>query len=191
MSVLRDRDLIGAMAGTYPRLCVDDVAEGALQPASIDLRLDNRFLVFDANIARINPKVETPMIPREVPEGKAFELPPGAFALGSTVERITVGPTLAARIEGKSSIGRLGIEVHSTAGWIDPGFRGHVTLEVKNVAPRPVLLWPGMFIAQLAVFELTGRAAMPYGAEGGSHYQDQPRGPVASRAHLQFPAAGR
>ncbi len=189
MSVLRDLDLLVAMAGTYPRLCVDDLVDGAVQPASIDLRLDDVFLQFpdgyEAHVP-IDPMVEQEMQRVEVPAGEALWLRSGGFVLGSTVERIAVGRDLAARIEGKSSIGRLGIEVHSTAGWIDPGFRGHVTLEIKNVAPRPVLLWPGMFIAQLACFELTGRVVAAYGEEKGSHYQDQPRGPVPSKAYLQF-----
>lgn len=188
MTVLSDGDLVHAIA--TEELEVEPQQVGSLQPASIDLRLDNVFLTFPARPAGsvIDPRVEQDMDRHVHGPDEPFVVEPGGFALGATIERIHVGPTLAARIEGKSSLGRLGIEVHSTAGWIDPGFDGQVTLEIKNVAHLPVLLIPGMWIAQLAVMRLSRRVVHPYGGSRGSHYQRQ-RGPTPSRAHLQFKAA--
>jgi dCTP deaminase len=183
VTVLSDLGLTAALADG--RLAVEPRHPDAIQPASIDVRLDRHFLVYPASLEPIDPRVEQPMVPVEVPEGEPFRLLPGGFALGSTIERVRVSPRLAARIEGKSSIGRLGIEVHSTAGWIDPGFDGPITLEIKNVAPREVLLIPGMFIGQVAAFTLDRPVRVPYGAGRGSHYQHQ-RGPTPSRSWAQF-----
>lgn len=125
----------------------------------------------------------------EVEDGEAFVLHPGEFVLGSTVERIALPDDLAARVEGKSSLGRLGLLTHATAGFVDPGFDGHVTLELSNVATLPIMLWPGMKIGQFCFLRMTSPAEHPYGSAGpGSHYQGQ-RGPTASRAHESFQRA--
>jgi dCTP deaminase len=156
----------------------------AIQPSSIDLRLSQYFRVF-------NSSKYTHIDPRELPDdltelvdvgARPFILHPGEFVLGSTVEKVTIGSTIAARIEGKSSNGRIGIQVHSTAGVIDPGFCGNITLELSNVASLPIELWPDMWIGQLTVFMMTSLARRPYGSpELGSKYQHQ-AGPTAPRA---------
>lgn len=184
MAVLSDVDLSLALAGQQ-LVITPSPSKRALQPASIDLRLGHEFLVFPETFEPIDPRQPNAMAPVRVEPGEPFELAPGGFALGATIEHVAVGFDLAARLEGKSSIGRLGIEVHSTAGWIDPGFEGAITLEIKNVAPRPVLLWPGMWIAQLAAFELTGSVRHPYGTSRGSNYQGQ-SGPTPSASYRQF-----
>jgi dCTP deaminase len=186
--LLSDRDLLAAIAGR--RLQIDPFDADLLQPASIDLRLDRFFRVFQNHRwACIDPAVPQDDLTEtvEVAEDQPFILHPGEFVLGSTLEEIGVDDTLAARVDGKSSLGRLGLLVHSTAGFIDPGFRGYVTLELANVANLPIKLWPGMKIGQLCVFQLSSPSAEPYGhSTYGSHYQLQPRGPVPSRAHLRF-----
>ena len=122
----------------------------------------------------------------EVSDEEPFVLHPGEFVLGSTYEQVTLGSAVAARLEGKSSLGRLGLLTHSTAGFIDPGFSGHVTLELSNMATLPVKLWPGMKIGQLCFFRLSSPAEHPYGSAAyGSRYQGQ-RGPTPSRSHLNF-----
>jgi dCTP deaminase len=113
-------------------------------------------------------------------------LHPGEFVLGSTFELVTLADDLAGRLEGKSSLGRLGLLTHSTAGFIDPGFSGHITLELSNVANLPITLWPGMKIGQLCIFRLSSSAEHPYGSsEAGSRYQGQ-RGPTPSLAYKNF-----
>ena len=115
-----------------------------------------------------------------------FILHPGEFVLGSTYEQVTLPDDIAARLEGKSSLGRLGLLTHSTAGFVDPGFTGHITLELSNVATLPIKLWPGMKIGQLCFFRLSSPAMRPYGSgEYASRYQGQ-RGPTASRSYLNF-----
>jgi len=185
MAMLSDRDIERAVENR--QISIEPMAPRAMQPCSVDVRLDSRFLMFGGpDNLPIDPKVAESMLSIDVEDGDAFQLAPGAFALGSTLERLTLPDNIAGRIEGKSSIGRLGIEVHSTAGFIDPGFDVYVTLELKNVAPRPVLLWPGMFVGQVCFYDLSSRALAPYGSKTlGSHYQGQV-GPQASRAHLQF-----
>lgn len=136
----------------------------------------------------IDPSVEQADLTRLVePEGdEPFILHPGEFVLASTYEVITLPDDLASRLEGKSSLGRLGLVTHSTAGFIDPGFSGHVTLELSNLATLPIKLWPGMKIGQLCMFRLSSPAEHPYGSERyGSRYQGQ-RGPTASRSFLNF-----
>jgi dCTP deaminase len=158
-----------------------------IQPASIDVRLGDRFRVFDNHrYSHIEPRDEQDELTREVvvERGFPFMLHPGEFALGSTFENVELSASVAARLEGRSSLGRLGLLVHSTAGFIDPGFQGHVTLELSNVATLPIALWPGMDIGQLCVFQLSSPAARPYGSPGlGSKYQGQ-SGPTASQYHL-------
>lgn len=122
----------------------------------------------------------------EADNGEAFVLHPGEFVLGSTFESVTLPDDVAARLEGKSSLGRLGLLTHSTAGFIDPGFSGHVTLELSNVATLPIKLWPGMKIGQLCFFRLSSASEHPYGSDlYGSRYQGQ-RGPTASRSSKNF-----
>ena len=185
--LLSDRHLREAI--DTGRLGVTPYDEAMLQPASVDVRLDRQFLVFENHrYAHIDPAIEQPDLTRlvEPAEGEAFVLHPGEFVLASTYERVTLADDLAGRLEGKSSLGRLGLITHSTAGFIDPGFSGHITLELANLAPLPIVLWPGMKIGQLAVFEMTGPAQFPYGSvERGSRYQEQ-RGPTASRSWQNF-----
>ena len=160
-----------------------------LQPSSVDVRLDRFFRLFDNHkYAVIDPAQEQPELTRlvEVDADEPFILHPGEFVLASTLEQVTLPDDLAARVEGKSSLGRLGLLTHATAGFVDPGFTGHVTLELSNVATLPIKLWPGMKIGQLCFFQLTSPAEHPYGSpQYGSRYQGQ-RGPTPSRSHLGF-----
>ena len=160
----------------------------ALQPASIDVRLDRDFQVFDYHgIVAIDPEVETYPNPARSISLKRYEplvLHPGEFVLGCTHERVTLGNAVAARLEGKSSLGRLGLLTHATAGFIDPGFDGQITLELSNVSQVPLKLWPGMKIGQLCFFGLDTPTSTPYGTTG-SHYQGQ-RGPQVSRSEVGF-----
>jgi len=153
------------------------------------VRLDKFFRVFDNHkYPHIDPAADQSDLTREVSveRGEEFILHPGEFVLGSTYELITLPDDVAARLEGKSSLGRLGLMTHSTAGFIDPGFSGHVTLELANVATLPIKLYPGMKIGQLCFFRLSSPAEHPYGSEKyGSRYQGQ-RGPTASRSHANF-----
>ena len=185
--LLSDRDLAAELKSGD--LSLAPFEPSLLQPSSIDDRLDRFFRVFNNHLyTHIDPAEQqddlTALV--EVAGGEAFVLHPGEFVLASTLEVITLGDTLAARLEGKSSLGRLGLLTHSTAGFIDPGFSGHVTLELSNVANLPIKLWPGMKIGQLCIFRLSSPAEHPYGsALYGSRYQGQ-RGPTASRSHQNF-----
>lgn len=187
--LLSDRDLLAEIEAG--RLGVDPFDAGLVQPSSIDVRLDRFFRVFNnSKYTHIDPAVQQDELtsPAEVAGdgSEGFVLHPGEFVLGSTFEMVTVPDTLAARLEGKSSLGRLGLLTHSTAGFIDPGFSGHITLELSNVANLPITLWPGMKIGQLCLFRLTSPSLHPYGsAEYGSRYQGQ-RGPTPSRSYLNF-----
>lgn len=181
--LLSDRDLVAEIkAGN---LQLDPFEPALIQPSSIDVRLDRLFRVFNNHLyTHIDPAQRqdelTTLI--DVPQDDPFVLHPGEFVLASTSEVITLGDQLAGRLEGKSSLGRLGLLTHSTAGFIDPGFSGHVTLELSNVANLPITLWPGMKIGQLCIFRLSSPAEHPYGAAVyGSRYQGQ-RGPTPSRA---------
>ncbi len=163
--------------------------ESMVQPSSIDVRLDKFFLLFDNHkYPFIDPAEDQPDLTRmiEVERDEPFILHPGEFVLGSSFEVVTLPDDLAARLEGKSSLGRLGLLTHSTAGFVDPGFSGHVTLELSNVATLPIKLWPGMKVGQLCFFRLSSPAENPYGsAKYGSRYQGQ-RGPTASRSFQNF-----
>jgi len=185
--LLSDRDIRAAIdAGA---VTLDPYEPDMIQPSSIDVRLDKYFRVFDNHkYAAIDPSVEQPELTRlmEVAADKPFVLHPGEFVLGSTYESVSLPDDIAARLEGKSSLGRLGLLTHSTAGFIDPGFEGNVTLELSNTATLPIYLWPGMKIGQLCFFRLTSPAEHPYGSEKyGSRYRGQ-RGPTASRAFQNF-----
>ena len=185
--LLSDKDLRVAIASG--RLGITPYDPEMLQPASIDVRLDRDFRVFENHRHPcINPAAEQEDLTRlvRVEDDEPFVLHPGEFVLASTYERVSLPDDLAARLEGKSSLGRLGLVTHSTAGFVDPGFEGHVTLELSNLASLPILLWPGMKVGQLAVFAMTSAAEFPYGsAERGSRYQGQ-RGPTASRSWQNF-----
>jgi dCTP deaminase len=185
--ILSDRSLREAIAAG--RLVIDPLDDDAIQPSSIDVRLDNRFRVFyTARHPYIDVKQPMDDLTElvEVKPDAAFILHPGEFVLGSTLEEVGIPADLAARLEGKSSLGRLGLMTHSTAGFLDTGFVGHVTLELSNVANLPITLYPGMRIGQIAVFQLTTAAERPYGSRGvGSKYQGQ-RGPTPSRYWENF-----
>lgn len=170
------------------RLGVEPFDPGMVQPSSIDVRLDRFFRVFDnTKYTHIDPALQQDELTSLVENGDdPFVLHPSEFVLGSTYERFALPDDLAGRLEGKSSLGRLGLLTHSTAGFIDPGFAGHITLELSNVANLPITLWPGMKIGQMCLFRLSGPAEYPYGSkQAGSRYQDQ-RGPTPSRAYLNF-----
>ncbi|TCP57276.1 dCTP deaminase [Tamaricihabitans halophyticus] len=185
--LLSDRDLRKELdAG---RLELDPFEPALLQPSSIDVRLDRYFRVFDnTKYTHIDPAQQQDELTSLVEQtgDDPFVLHPGEFVLGSTFELVRLPDDLAGRLEGKSSLGRLGLLTHSTAGFIDPGFTGHITLELSNVANLPITLWPGMKIGQLCLFRLTSAAEHPYGsAQAGSRYQGQ-RGPTPSRAYQNF-----
>lgn len=162
------------------RIGIDPIDYKDIQPSSIDLHLGYEFIrcqetgIIDTlSSARAAGKLVGE-------KDYAFIIEPGQFALGTTVERISVPDDLVARIEGKSSLGRLGLMVHITAGFVDPGFQGQLTLELYNVNKSPIVLHPGMKIAQISFMKMTTPADRPYGTEGlGSHYQNQ-EGPTPS-----------
>ena len=185
--LLSDRDILAEIEAK--RISVEPYDEAMIQPSSVDIRLDRYFRVFDNHkYPHIDPAVEQADLTREVePEGDdPFILHPGEFVLGSTYEVCTLPDDIAARVEGKSSLGRLGLLTHATAGFVDPGFSGHVTLELANVATLPIKLYPGMKIGQLCFFRLSSPAEHPYGSEKyGSRYQGQ-RGPTASKSYANF-----
>lgn len=185
--LLSDRDIRAGVEQGRIRLDPWDAA--MVQPSSVDVRLDKVFRVFENHrYPVIDPALEQPELTREVvcEPDEPFVLHPGEFVLGATWERVALGDDVAARLEGKSSLGRLGLLTHSTAGFIDPGFDGHVTLELSNMANLPIMLHPGMKIGQLCFFQLSSSAEVPYGSgAAGSHYQGQ-RGPTPSRSHERF-----
>ncbi len=185
--LLSDRDIKAEIDSE--RVGLEPYAEDMIQPSSIDVRLDRWFRVFENHrYPFIDPSVEQPDLTRLLePQGdEPFVLHPGEFVLGSTLEVVTLPDDIAGRLEGKSSLGRLGLLTHSTAGFIDPGFSGHVTLELSNVANLPIMLYPGMKIGQLCLFRLSSPAEHPYGSEKyGSRYQGQ-RGPTPSRSFANF-----
>lgn len=185
--LLSDRDIAAQLdAG---RIRLDPFEPLLIQPSSVDVRLDRFFRLFDNHkYPVIDPAQAQPELTRlvEVEAEEPFVLHPGEFVLAATLEQVTLPDNIAARVEGKSSLGRLGLLTHATAGFIDPGFTGHVTLELSNVATLPIMLWPGMRIGQLCFFQLSSPAEYPYGSQQrGSHYQGQ-RGPTASRSFENF-----
>ncbi len=185
--ILSDRSLREQIAAS--RIVIDPLDESLIQPSSIDVRISNLFRVFRNHTAGvIDVKQDLTALTElvEIDGDEAFMLHPGEFVLGSTLERIAVPDDLVARIEGKSSLGRLGLLIHSTAGFIDAGFDGHITLELANVASLPITLYPGMKIGQVSFVQMTTPAENPYGSGAkGSKYQGQ-RGPTPSRYFENF-----
>ncbi|RKW70238.1 dCTP deaminase [Galactobacter caseinivorans] len=185
--LLSDRDIRSSLSSGH--IGLEPLEQDMVQPSSVDVRLDRFFRLFDNHkYAHIDPAQEQSELTRlvEVDPTEPFVLHPGEFVLGATFEKVTLPDDVAARLEGKSSLGRLGLLTHSTAGFIDPGFSGHVTLELSNVATLPILLWPGSKIGQLCFFQLSSPAEHPYGSgQYLNRYQGQ-RGPTASRSHLNF-----
>ncbi len=185
--LLSDRDIRAELDAR--RVVLDPFDESMIQPSSVDIRLDKYFRVFENHrYPHIDPAEDQSDLTRAVEPNpdEPFILHPGEFVLGSTYEVITLPDDVAARVEGKSSLGRLGLLTHATAGFIDPGFSGHVTLELSNMATLPIKLWPGMKIGQLCFFRLSSPAENPYGsAKYGSRYQGQ-RGPTPSRSFQNF-----
>ncbi len=188
--LLSDRDIRAEIGAG--RVALTPYDPSLIQPSSVDVRLDRYFRVFENHrYPHIDPAEDQPDLTRliESPVDEPFVLHPGEFVLASTYEVMTLPDDVAGRLEGKSSLGRLGLLTHSTAGFIDPGFSGHVTLELSNVATLPIKLWPGMKIGQLCFFRLSSPAEHPYGSDVyGSRYQGQ-RGPTPSRAYRNFDRA--
>lgn len=187
--VLSDRDIRAELANG--RIVIDPTDESDIQPASVDVHLDRKILVF-RNSRRpfidvrkdVSDLTEMVEVQDEIP----FILHPGEFVLGSTVESIGLPDDLVARLEGKSSLGRIGLLIHSTAGYVDPGWQGHLTLELSNVNNLPITLYYGMKIGQISFTRLTAPAERPYGSpELGSKYQGQQE-PTASRVYRDFQA---
>jgi dCTP deaminase len=188
--ILSDRTIREDLASG--RIVLEPFDEQLIQPSSVDVRLDRYFRVFlNHTMAVIDVRQNLEELTRlvEIPESdpdRAFILHPGEFVLGSTLERVALPDDTVARIEGKSSLGRLGLLIHSTAGFIDPGFDGHITLELSNVASLPITLYPGMKIGQISFLRMTTPADVPYGSGAlGSKYQGQ-RGPTPSRYWENF-----
>jgi dCTP deaminase len=185
--ILSDRDIRAELdAG---RIVIDPFVPDAVQPSSVDLHLGNRFRVFRNNrTAVIDPRVEQPELTElvEISGDEPFVLHPNEFVLGATFERVSLPDDLVARLEGRSSLGRLGLMIHSTAGYVDPGWEGTLTLELSNVANLPIKLYDGMRIGQISFQRLSSAAEVPYGdARIGSRYRGQ-TDPTASRYHADF-----
>ena len=186
--ILSDRDIRSRLERGDLQIAPLQDRELQIQPASVDLRLGNEFIVYKpGQIACLDPRDPATLTAATetvaVAADSAFILHPGEFALGSTVERVAIPRDLVARVDGRSSVGRLAVVVHATAGFIDPGFAGQITLELSNLGRIPVRLYPGMRIAQIVLHQLTSAAERPYGSERGSRYQEQ-IGPQASRLRL-------
>ena len=185
--VLSDRTIRRLIA--EGRIGIDPFDPALMQPSSLDVRVDHYFRVFrNSRYLYIDVKTEQEDLTElvEVTDDEAFILHPGEFVLGSTLERVTLPDDLVARLEGKSSLGRLGLLIHSTAGFVDAGWNGHLTLELSNVANLPIAIYPGMKIGQISFLQMTTPAEHPYGSgEAGSKYQGQ-RGPTPSRYYLNF-----
>jgi dCTP deaminase len=185
--ILSDRSIRKALA--EGRIVIDPLDDGNVQPSSVDLHVDSYFRVFrNDTTPYIDPKEPQEDLTElvEVNPPRAFILHPGEFVLGSTLERVALSDDLVARLEGKSSLGRLGLLIHSTAGFVDAGWDGHLTLELSNVATLPIAIYPGMRIGQISFLEMTTPADAPYGSTtAGSKYQGQ-RGPTPSRYYQNF-----
>lgn len=185
--LMSDRDIRASIEAG--QIGLEPLDMSLLQPSSFDVRIDRFFRLFDNHkYAHIDPAEQQDDLTRlvEVAPDEPFILHPGEFVLGSTYEFVKLPDNVAARLEGKSSLGRLGLVTHSTAGFVDPGFNGHVTLELSNMATLPIKLWPGMKIGQLCFFQLSSPSETPYGSDKYlNRYQGQ-RGPTASRSYMNF-----
>ena len=185
--VLSDRDIRAEIEAG--RIVIDPFIPEAVQPSSVDLHLDRRFRVFrNSRYPFIDVRADQPELTELVEIGgdDPFILHPGEFVLGSTYERVALPNDLVARLEGKSSLGRLGLLIHSTAGYVDPGWEGNLTLELSNVANLPITLYDGMKIGQISFQRLSSPAEVSYGeASIGSKYRGQ-RDPTASLYHRDF-----
>jgi dCTP deaminase len=185
--ILSDRDIRAELSAG--RIVIDPFLPDAVQPSSVDLHLGNRFRVFRNNrTAVIDPRLDQPELTELVEIGgdEPFILHPGEFVLGATFERVALPDDLVARLEGRSSLGRLGLMIHSTAGYVDPGWEGTLTLELSNVANLPIKLYDGMKIGQISFQRLSSPAEISYGdARIGSRYRGQ-TDPTASRYHADF-----
>ncbi len=174
------------------RIVIEPFDPACVQPSSVDIHVDSQFRVFaNSRYPYIDVKQEMPSLTEVVKmeDGEPFILHPGEFVLGSTLERVGIPDDMVARLEGKSSLGRLGLLIHSTAGYVDPGWDGYLTLELSNVANLPITIYPSMKIGQISFFRLTTPAERPYGSKGTkSKYQGQ-RGPTASRFFEEFGGA--
>lgn len=174
------------------RIVIDPIGTNAVQPSSVDLRIDRWFRVFrnhTLGLIDVKQPMEDLTELVEIPEDGVFILHPGEFVLGTTLERVTLPVDLVARLEGKSSLGRLGLLIHSTAGFVDAGWDGQLTLELSNVANLPITLYPGMKIGQISFIRMTTPADNPYGSSAvGSKYQGQ-QGPRPSRYWENFGSA--
>ena len=188
--VLSDRTIREEMA--KGRIVIRPLGDGCVQPASVDIHLDRNILVFRNNrVPYVDVRETNDRLTDMVTMGNddPFMLHPGEFVLGSTLEHVEVPDDLVARLEGKSSLGRIGLLIHSTAGYVDPGWKGHLTLELSNVSGLPITLYHRMKIGQISFLRLTTPADRLYGsAELGSKYQGQ-QDPTPSRGHLDFPPA--
>lgn len=187
--ILSDRDIRAEIEAG--RIVIDPFDADCVQPSSVDLHVDSQFRVFaNSRYPYIDVAKEMPDLTElvEVQGKEPFILHPGEFVLGSTAERVAIPNDLVARLEGKSSLGRLGLLIHSTAGYVDPGWDGYLTLELSNVANLPITLYAGMRIGQISFFKLTSPAEVPYGA-AGNKYQGQ-RGPTPSRFFQDFGSKG-
>ncbi len=185
--IFSDRTIKDAIA--EGRVSIEPYDESFVQPSSVDLRVDRYFRVFENHkYPHIDPRKRQEDLTTivEVSGDEPFVLHPGEFVLGSTLERVRLGDDVVARLEGKSSLGRLGLLIHSTAGFVDPGFDGYLTLELSNVATLPIAIYPEMRIGQISFYQMTTPAEHPYGSkEAGSKYQGQ-RGPTPSRVHKDY-----
>jgi dCTP deaminase len=185
--ILSDRDIRAELAAG--RIVIDPYLPEAVQPSSVDIHLGNRFRVFRNNrTAVIDPRADQPELTElvEITGDEPFILHPGEFVLGATLERVALPDDLVARLEGRSSLGRLGLMIHSTAGYVDPGWEGTLTLELSNAANLPIKLYDGMKIGQISFQRLSSPAEVPYGDPRiGSRYRGQ-TDPTASRYHADF-----
>lgn len=185
--ILSDRSIREEVA--KGRIIIEPFDDSCVQPSSVDLRVDRFFRVFRNHSQRVidvkdDQEGLTELV--EVIEDDALILHPGEFVLGSTLERVALPDDLVGRLEGKSSLGRLGLLIHTTAGFVDPGFDGYLTLELSNVANLPITVYPGMKIGQISFLRMTTAAETPYGSSAlGSKYQGQ-RGPTTSRYFENF-----
>ena len=191
--VLSDRSIRESLDSGH--IVVDPLGEGCIQPASVDIRIDRHIRVFLApeeySVVDVRTNVDGITKPSEIPDPAPYVLEPGEFILANTIENVELPADVVARLEGKSSLGRLGLMVHATAGYVDPGFKGQLTLEISNVARARISIFYGMKIGQISFLRLSTPAENPYGSGVlGSKYQGQ-LGPTPSRIHLDYESSGR